>query len=534
MGGVDTASLTRTDETPPAAEEPRLTWWLAALIGLAAGLAALAAGHLVAGFVGTSASPYLAVGNTAIDFTPLWLKDFAVRTFGTYDKLVLLGSMAPVIGAVAALAGLLSRRSATPGSVVIGLLGVVGILAILRRPDVGRLGVLAGLAAVVAGVLAFRWLHARALADGAATAPEGTREGAGKPRRTVLAAGGAVLGAAAVSGLVGQWLGKRVDVQASRRAVGVITPTEAAPAIPAGADFATEGTPSFITPNNDFYRVDTALVVPRLRAEDYSLKIHGMVDRELSLSYDDLRGRTLIERNITMTCVSNEIGGPYVSTATFIGVPLRELLQEAGVRDGADQLVGRSVDGWTAGSPTQVVMEEGRDAMLALAMNGEPLPAEHGFPVRMVVPGLYGYVSGTKWLVDLELTTFDKVDTYWARRGWGKKGPIKTMSRIDKPAGFARVPAGKVVVAGVAWAQTTGIQGVEVRVDNGPWTPATLSAEVTINTWRMWRAELDLAAGGHTVEARATDKSGYVQTDQRAEPIPDGASGWHSIFFTVT
>ncbi|HEY0638799.1 MAG TPA: molybdopterin-dependent oxidoreductase, partial [Pseudonocardiaceae bacterium] len=343
----------------------------------------------------------------------------------------------------------------------------------------------------------------------------------------------ATVAAAVASGLGGQLLNRRVDVQASRRAVGDLRPAVAAPPIPEGAAFTADGTPAFLTPNRDFYRIDTALVVPRLRAEDWRLRVHGMVDRELTIDYENLRSRELVERTITLTCVSNEVGGQYVSTANFVGVRLRDVLLEAGVRAGADQLVSRSSDGWSCGTPTEVAMEPTRDALLAIAMNGEPLPAEHGFPVRMVIPGLYGYVSATKWLVDLELTTFDAFDPYWARRGWAKKAPIKTMARIDRPTGFQKVPAGPVVVAGVAWAQHTGIEAVEVRVDGGPWVPATLATEVNLDTWRMWRVELDLRPGGHTVEARATDRSGYTQTPERAEPVPDGATGWHSAFFTV-
>lgn len=550
---------------------PRLNTLVSALIGLLSVAAAVAVGHLVAGFVGLGASPYLAVGNTAIDLTPSALKDFAVRAFGTYDKLALLLGMAVVIAAFAAAAGLVSRRRPQPGMVLVGALGVLGVLAALARPDLGQLGPLAPVAAIVAGVLTFGWLHklavraaaadeARAAADShaAGEAPAGDGEAhAGVPglgrrnagrqrvtgrerppatsgRRELLLASAATAVGAVVVGGAGQLLGKRVDVQASRRAVGDITPARSAPAIPAGADFVQDGTPSFITSNTDFYRIDTALVVPRVRAEDWSLRVHGMVERELDLRYEDLRGRELVEQAVTLCCVSNEVGGPYISTARFVGVPLRDVLNEAGVRPGADQLVSRSVDGWTCGTPTAVVLEPDRGALLALAMNGEPLPAEHGFPVRMVVPGLYGYVSATKWLVDLELSTFDAFDAYWARRGWAKQAPIKTMARIDRPSGFQRVPAGKVVVAGIAWAQHKGIEAVEVRADGGPWVRATLATEVNVDTWRMWRAELDLRPGGHTLEARATDRTGHTQTQDRAEPVPDGATGWHSVFFTVT
>ncbi|NUT49706.1 MAG: molybdopterin-dependent oxidoreductase, partial [Saccharothrix sp.] len=315
-------------------------------------------------------------------------------------------------------------------------------------------------------------------------------------------------------------------------AVGELRPADPAPAIPAGADFAAEGTPPFLTPNADFYRIDTALSVPRVRAEDWALRVHGMVDRELTLRYDDLRRRDLVERTVTMVCVSNEVGGPYVSTANFVGVPLRDVLLEAGVRPGADQLFSTSADGWTAGSPVDVVLEEDRGALIALGMNGEPLPLEHGFPARLVVPGLYGYVSATKWVVDLELTTFEARRGYWIDRAWARRAPVKVMSRIDRPARRSTVP-GRVVATGVAWAQPIGVGKVEVRVDNGPWRTATLADDVHDSAWRMWRVDLDLPPGGHTIEARATDKAGFTQPQARLAPIPDGATGWHSVFFTV-
>jgi DMSO/TMAO reductase YedYZ molybdopterin-dependent catalytic subunit len=260
-----------------------------------------------------------------------------------------------------------------------------------------------------------------------------------------------------------------------------------------------------------------------------------MVERELTLSFADLVGRPLVERPITLTCVSNPVGGDLISTANFIGVPLRDILLEAGLDPAADQLFSRSTEGFYTGTPTSVVMEPQRGALLAIGMNGEALPPEHGFPVRMVVPGLYGYVSATKWVVDIEATTFaDPLRKgFWFERGWSRLGPIKTMARIDTPRG-STVRAGAVTVAGIAWAQHTGIAKVEVRADGGPWQAATLSAEVSVDTWRMWRAELALPAGSHTVEARTTDKSGYVQTELQADPIPSGASGWPSVSFTVS
>ncbi len=506
---------------------PSLRRLPAALLGVLALVTALAAGHLVAGFVGVNASPYLAVGNGAIDLTPVQLKDFAVRTFGTYDKLVLLSGMALVMVLVSAVAGLLSRRTPVPGLVVITGFGLVGLVAVYARPDLGATALLAPLASLVAGVATFAFLHRLARRD---TTPAAA---AGSSRRTVLLAGAGVVAGAGVAGLGGQLLAGSRDATASREAVGRLVPARTAPMIPADADFAKLGTPEFVTPNAGFYRVDTALTVPQVRTEDWSLRLHGMVDREVRYRYGDLRNRPLVERTITMTCVSNEVGGTYVSTANFIGVDLADLLDEAGVRPGAEQLYSSSVDGWTSGSPVAAALDRTRGAMLAIGMNGEPLPIEHGFPARLVIPGLYGYVSATKWVTDLEVTTWRARQAYWLKRGWSQEAPIKTESRIDTPKGFETVPAGKIRVAGIAWAQHAGIAKIEVRMDGGPWRAATLSHEVNLNTWRMWWSEFDVTPGGHQVACRATDKSGYTQTETRAGTVPDGATGWHSIAFTA-
>ncbi|GAA0244809.1 molybdopterin-dependent oxidoreductase [Saccharothrix mutabilis subsp. mutabilis] len=527
---------TRRQRTDPRA--PRLPLWAAAAVGLIAVAAALAAGHLVAALIDPFASPFLAVGNTAIDLTPHPLKDFAIRAFGENDKVVLLAGMAVVIAGAAVVAGALSRRTPAPGTVLAAVLGLVGVVAVLARPTLDAVAVLAPLASLVVGLGVFLWLHRiaprrvpRKAAVDDTRSVEWVVPGLG--RRRFLITSGVVVAGAGVAAAGGHLIGGRVDVEASRRSIR-LTPDVTAPPIPAGADFARDGTPTFITPNSEFYRVDTALSVPKLLAQDWRLRVHGMVDRELVLTYDDLLGRELVEKTISLCCVSNEVGGPYISTTNFIGVSLRDILAEAGVRPGADQLATRSVDGWTCGTPVADIMKPDSDALLAIGMNGEPLPAEHGFPVRMVVPGLYGFVSATKWLVDAELTTFAEFDAYWVKRDWARKAPIKTMSRIDRPKGFEQVPAGRFVAAGVAWAQHRGIDKVEVRLDGGPWQPATLSTEVNVDTWRMWRAEFDLSAGSHTLDVRATDRTGYTQTDERAEPIPDGASGWHSIFFTAT
>jgi DMSO/TMAO reductase YedYZ molybdopterin-dependent catalytic subunit len=315
-------------------------------------------------------------------------------------------------------------------------------------------------------------------------------------------------------------------------------PASPAPAVPKGAGPRVPGLSPFVTSNADFYRVDTALVVPKVDATAWTLRIHGKgVDRPVTLSYDDLLRRDLVERDITLTCVSNEVGGPYAGNARWTGVRLAGLLAECGVRPPskggpADQLVARSVDGMTIGSPVEDVMD-GRDALLALGMNGEPLPFAHGFPVRMVVPGLYGFVSACKWIEDIELTTFDSYDPYWVERGWARRAPVKTQSRIDTPKPFARPGAGTVMVAGVAWAQHRGIDKVEVRVDDGPWQEARLAAEDTADTWRQWTFPWQATPGGHTLTVRATDRTGAVQTGKRARTVPDGASGWHSVVVTV-
>ncbi|AIJ20539.1 molybdopterin-dependent oxidoreductase [Amycolatopsis methanolica] len=498
-------------------ESPRLSAPVAGLIGVIALIAALGAGHLVAGFVGAGASPFVAVGNAAIDLTPAWLKDFAVRAFGTADKAVLLTGMAVAALALAVAAGLASRRRAAPGLVFVSAVGVLGGAAVFTRPDLGQIALLAPVASLVAGLAVFAWLHRTAL--------DGQYSSAARRNFLIAVAG------AGVAGVVGQLVGTSRDAEGSRAAVGPLVATRTAPPVPAGADFAKFGTPSFLTPNADFYRIDTALVVPQVRTEDWSLRIHGMVDREITYSWSDIRDRPLVERIVTLCCVSNPVGGPYISTARFIGVDLAELLAEAGLRPGAEQVFSTSADGWTAGTPVAAMIDPSVGAMLAIGMNGEPLPIEHGFPARLVVPGLYGYVSATKWVTDLEVTTWAARKPYWLQRGWARQAPVKTESRIDAPRG--PVAAGQVRIAGIAWAQHTGIDRVEVSVDDGPWATAELSTEVTVDAWRMWWVDVPVARGSHAVRVRATDRSGYTQTDQLADVVPDGATGWHTITFTA-
>ena len=292
-----------------------------------------------------------------------------------------------------------------------------------------------------------------------------------------------------------------------------------------------DGLSPLFTPNADFYRIDTALTVPQVPAESWQLRVRGMVERPFDLSYAELISRELIEADITMTCVSNEIGGGLVGTARWLGVRLDDLLAEAGIDPMADQIVGRSVDGYTCGFPVSAL--DGRAALVAVAMNGEPLPLEHGFPARLIVPGLYGFVSATKWLTEIEVTRFDQFDQYWVPRGWDNQAPIKTMSRIDTPRGLARVAPGTVPIAGVAWAQTRGIVGVEVQIDDGAWQSADLAEAVNDDMWRQWSLPWDATPGRHQVRVRAIDGTGEIQTDERQAPMPNGASGHHQIIVLV-
>jgi DMSO/TMAO reductase YedYZ molybdopterin-dependent catalytic subunit len=351
-------------------------------------------------------------------------------------------------------------------------------------------------------------------------------------RRRFLTASGIAVVTAAAGGLVGRELITRHNVSAARAALRFPKPAVPAPPLPPGSNLNIPGLSSFITPDGSFYRVDTALLLPEVDPATWQLRIHGMVQRELTLTFDELLRRPLIEDYVTLTCVSNPVGGPYVGNALWLGARLADLIRQARPLAGASQLLCTSVDGFTSGTPLEIVLD-GRDALLAVAMNGQPLPVAHGFPARMVVPGLYGYVSATKWVTDIEVTTFASANAYWVQRGWSQQAPIKTESRIDVPGSGATLAPGRTAVAGVAWAQHKGIAAVEVRVDSGPWQEARLAAVPDIDTWRQWVWEWNATPGNHMLEARATDKTGYTQTAVQAPPPPNGASGYPSVTVTV-
>jgi DMSO/TMAO reductase YedYZ molybdopterin-dependent catalytic subunit len=342
-----------------------------------------------------------------------------------------------------------------------------------------------------------------------------------------------VTGTALVAYSGGRLLSERTSVARAQASLRVPRPVHPAPPLPAGSDLRVPGLSPFITPNGSFYRVDTALVLPEIPPANWQLRVHGMVAREITLTFDELIRRPLTSDYITLTCVSNPVAGPYVGNALWVGASVATLLRQAGVRAGADQLLCTSADGFTSGTPLQTVMD-GRDAMLAVAMNGTALPVAHGFPVRMVVPGLYGYVSACKWITDIEVTTYASNVAYWAQRGWDAQAPIKTESRIDVPTGSNTLKPGPNKVAGVAWAQHKGIAAVEVQVDNGPWQEARLAAVPDIDCWRQWVWDWNATPGTHTLQARATDATGYTQTPAQAPPEPNGASGYPSVSVSVS
>ncbi len=498
---------------------------MAVVAGLLAGGLTLGVGTVLASFLARSADPVLAVGQEFIARTPEWLKEWAIAQFGQADKAVLLGSLYATLVVLFAGIGLVALRRMGVGLVLVAVLGAAAVGAAVHRPDATALswlpttvGTLAGAAALILLVRAVRGVTPR-------------QQGA-LSRRSVLF--GAVAGAAVVTAGGGVGLNRSNSVAASRADIRLPAPASPALALPPGVDSA-QGITPYVTSAKDFYRVDTALSVPQVDVASWSLRIHGMVQREVTVSFADLLGEDLHERWMTMTCVSNEVGGNLVGNARWLGVPLTTLLDRAGLDPAADMLLSTSVDGFTISTPVAEATD-GRDAMIAIGMNGEPLTDVHGFPARMIVPGLYGFVSACKWITDIEVTRFEAKTAYWTDRGWAQQAPIKTATRIDVPASFAKVASGQTVpIAGVAWAQTRGISKIEICIDDGDWIEATLVPTVNDTTWVQWTYAWDGAdPGNHTVRARATDGTGQVQTQNVVKPIPDGSSGWPSKFFTVT
>lgn len=530
------------------AKTRRGVWALSsALAGIVSAAAFLAVAELVALLVARESSPILAVGAFVIDIVPQPLKEFAIATFGSADKIVLLGSLALAVVIAAAIAGILQFFARPFGVIVIALAGVISTAAIVTRTGASPLAFLPPVIGTLVGVIVLvflitrlrRWAGAAgaaAAADADTPAAPATRaaEQRGLGRRSFLVATGGVGLAAVIVGVGARLLNATsASVDALRRELRIPAPRSTV-TIPDGAELDVEGISPLITPNADFYRVDTALTVPSVDPTTWRLVIDGMVDQRVELSFDDLVGMGLDEYAVTLTCVSNEVGGGLVGNAIWQGVPIRDILRMAGPQSGADMVLSKSVDGYTASTPLEALTDDSRDAIFAVAMNGEPLPLEHGFPVRMVVPGLYGYVSATKWVTELKVTTFEADEAYWTPRGYAAEAPIKFSSRIDTPRTGTPVAAGTVAIAGMAWAQTVGIDRVEVRIDDGDWQAATMSTPINADTWVQWMLEWQAEAGTHYVEVRAVNKNGDTQIEERAPIAPDGSSGWQRVLVTVS
>jgi DMSO/TMAO reductase YedYZ molybdopterin-dependent catalytic subunit len=495
----------------------------------------------VAALVNPVASPLLAVGSALIDAAPTPAKEFAVRTFGTADKPILITGIALVLAAFAAGVGLLSRQRPRAAAIAIGLLGLAGAGAAVTRGP--ALDAVPSVVAGITGVVVLRFLAGRLAAMPAAIdparphrSPPDTAEidtaAIGRARRSFLLGLGATAVGAALAGAGATLVSHLRDAGAAvRRGLGLPPAASPAPALADGVQV--PGVSPFITPSADFYRVDISLVTPRIDPAGWSLTIDGLVDRPLTLSYADLLALPLVERDITLTCVSNEVGGPYVSTGRWLGVPFAELIARAGVQPGVDQVFSYSLDsGYTCSTPFRAV-SDGRDAMVAVGLNGEPLPDERGYPARMIVPGLFGFVSATKWLSRIEFTSYARRTAYWTRRGWATDAPVLTQSRIEVPRSLGTLTREKPVIAGVAWAQHRGIAKVEIRIDGGEWQPAVLAADGGIDLWRQWSFRYTGPAGLHSAEVRATDLAGNIQPGDRTRVFPDGARGWHQIQFTA-
>ncbi|OYC98247.1 molybdopterin-dependent oxidoreductase [Microbacterium sp. Yaish 1] len=532
------------------AKTRRWVWGLwSALAGIVSAAAFLAVAELIALLVARESSPILAVGAFVIDIVPQPLKEFAIATFGSADKIVLLGSLALAVVIAAAIAGILQFFVRPFGVIVIALAGVISTAAIITRTGASPLAFVPPVIGTLVGMLVLvflitrlrRWAGAADAADAGAPAatPADTpaadaAEQRGLGRRSFLVATGGVGIAAVIVGVGARLLNATsASVDALRRELRIPEPRSTV-TIPDGAELEVEGISPLITPNADFYRVDTALTVPSVDPNTWRLVIDGMVDQRVELSFDDLVGMGLDEYAVTLTCVSNEVGGGLVGNAIWQGVPIRDILRMAGPQAGADMVLSKSVDGYTASTPLDALTDDARDAIFAVRMNGEPLPLEHGFPVRMVVPGLYGYVSATKWVTELKVTTFEADEAYWTPRGYAAEAPIKFSSRIDTPRTGTPVAAGTVAIAGMAWAQTVGIERVEVRIDDGDWQAATLSTPINADTWVQWVLEWQAEAGTHYVEVRAVNKNGDTQIEERAPIAPDGSSGWQRVLVTVS
>lgn len=522
--------------------------WGAAAAGAAAVALGAGVGELTAGIMGVS-GPVTAIGGWLIDLAPAWAKDAAIALFGTADKIALVTGIAVVLLLAGAACGLLERRRPPWGRAVVLAVAVFGGVVAMTRPDAGPWAWIPAVVAGAVGALALRALLRRLGTGGTvdrqptadpaspAAGPEPAsatpaEASTGADRRSFLLWTGLAFAGGIVAAAAGSAMRAASSSLTAIAAVVLPRPAKRAPAVPAGAELDIPGLARVVTPSDRFYRIDTALIVPTIDPAGWSLRVHGMVEEEVTLTWDELLALPLEESHTTLACVSNEVGGTLIGNALWLGYPLRDVLARARPAPDADMVLSRSIDGFSASTPLEVLTDD-RNAILAVGMNGDPLPPEHGFPVRMVVPGLYGYVSATKWVVELEVTRFDRARAYWTDRGWSERGPIKLQSRIDVPRKGQGLKAGDSVIAGVAWQQHVGVAGVEVQIDEGAWQRADLATAISDDTWVQWSMPWTATAGDHLIRCRATSRSGEVQTSDRAAPAPDGATGWHERFITV-
>jgi DMSO/TMAO reductase YedYZ molybdopterin-dependent catalytic subunit len=522
---TDTIETTQATTPPPPGGRRAMPY--PGLAGAAAAALAVGLTELFTGLFSNVPSALASIGSYVVDWSPHFVTELAITLFGTSDKGALAVGIAVTAILLGVVVGRLSVRHRLVGPSAFFGFGLLGFVASAGRPSrsLPLTFVLMAAAALAGWLTLVRLTRPRPV-----EAPTDAVPGNVDRRRFLTGIAGAGA-AAAVAGFGGRWLTIRRS-ETVRTSIGIPSASSTLPPPAADASFSVPGLTPIVVPNADFYRIDTALVIPRPNADTWAVTINGMVDREVTFTLDDLLGRDLVEQYTTISCVSNQVGGTLVGNAKWTGVRLDELLDEAGVQDGADQIVGHSVDGWTAGFPTELAFD-GRSAIVAVGMNDDMLPPVHGFPARLIIPGLYGYVSATKWLSEIELTTWGAFDAYWVPRGWSKEGPIKTQSRIDVPDGGETLAASGATIAGVAWAPTRGISKVEISVDGGEWMECELTSPLSSDAWVQWRRDVTVAAGNHEVSVRATDGTGATQTDIVTSPAPNGTTGWHTVRFVT-
>jgi DMSO/TMAO reductase YedYZ molybdopterin-dependent catalytic subunit len=525
-----------SDTAVEAPAAPERVWtghaWVYAVFGVVAAAFGVAIGTLVGALTEPAYSPIEVVASTAIDIPPQAVKEWATSTFGTASKSIVVGVVIVAVIVISAWAGVTARLRPRFGIQVMIVGGLVGAVAAVLRPVDTFLAPLPSLVAGGAAALALWWLLRMAQPAAAqaehSSAPdlpsvESAGDGRELSRRGVLLGIGGVVVVGGAAMASARWLALRASAVASRVAAVLPQPAEALAPLPASVQAPVPGMTPFITPNSDFYRIDTAVIVPQVTAEEWTLSFDGMVRRPFTITYAELLDMPMVERDVTIMCVSNPIGGDLIGTARWLGTPLLPLLERAGIEPGADQLFSTSVDGWTCSTPLDGLAE--REPLLAVGMNGEPLPIQHGFPVRMIIPGLYGFISATKWVTRISATTYAQDPAYWTVRGWATDAPVLTGSRIDLPQGSVTV--GQAAIGGVAWAMDgDGISRVEVSIDDGPWQDAQLADQPTPRTWRQWWLEWDATPGRHTISVRATNGLGETQTSEVRDVVPSGATGY--------